>query len=180
MATQTTHYSLVKPAYEDQADVGVLNGDLDQIDELIYDANNDVRPVTKGGTGGATVAAARANLGLSLVDISSGVGITFNDATLFSLSAPIEAYRFGNVVQVYIAIRSSREIAQSVFTNVGTFTGLPAPVTEIHTPTVHSSASYQYHPVGRLSKTLQFSIRVFESAMRASNNGFAFTYLCEN
>lgn len=37
MATQTTHYSLVKPAYEDQADVGVLNGDLDQIDQLIYD-----------------------------------------------------------------------------------------------------------------------------------------------
>lgn len=42
MATQTTHYSLIKPAYEDQADVGVLNGDLDQIDELIYTANQDI------------------------------------------------------------------------------------------------------------------------------------------
>lgn len=65
MATQTTHYSLVKPAYEDQADVGVLNGDLDQIDELIYNANNDVRPVTKGGTGASTVPEAQANLGIS-------------------------------------------------------------------------------------------------------------------
>lgn len=67
MATQTTHYSLVKPAYEDQADVGVLNGDLDQIDELIYTANNDVRSVGKGGTGASTAAAARENLGLGSV-----------------------------------------------------------------------------------------------------------------
>lgn len=72
MATQTTHYSLIKPDYEDQADVGVLNGDLDQIDELIYNANNDVRTVSKGGTGATTAEEARENLGLGdvLNDVS--------------------------------------------------------------------------------------------------------------
>lgn len=36
MATQTTHYSLVKPAYDEQADIAVLNSDLDTIDEQMY------------------------------------------------------------------------------------------------------------------------------------------------
>lgn len=76
MATQTTHYSLVKPAYEDQADVGVLNGDLDQIDQLIYDANNDVRPVSKGGTGAATLPNAKANLGITSLENTLG-GVKF-------------------------------------------------------------------------------------------------------
>lgn len=54
MATQTTHYSLVKPAYEDQADVGVLNGDLDQIDELIYTANQDMTALGRSSDAGLT------------------------------------------------------------------------------------------------------------------------------
>lgn len=40
MATQTTHYSLVKPAYEDQADVQAINGNMDIIDEAMH--NNEV------------------------------------------------------------------------------------------------------------------------------------------
>lgn len=133
--------------------------------------------VGNGGTGATTALAARTNLGISLINISANVGFSFASTGAFSYST-IEAYRCGNVVQVYIALRNNNTISQGTYTTVGTFTGLPAPVIDTHSPTVHSSTTYQYLPVARLSTGLVLSIRVFDVDMKASNNGFAFTYLC--
>lgn len=38
MATQTTHYNLIKPGYDDVADVKDLNDNFDAIDEALYQA----------------------------------------------------------------------------------------------------------------------------------------------
>lgn len=40
MATNTEHYNLVKPDYADAADVGQLNGNMDIIDDLIWQLAN--------------------------------------------------------------------------------------------------------------------------------------------
>lgn len=64
MAEQTSHYGLIKPTYDEHADVEVLNENMDTIDEQIYAANTSVRAVNRGGTGAATAAEARTNLGL--------------------------------------------------------------------------------------------------------------------
>lgn len=37
MATNTSHYNLVKPAYTEPADIGVINGDMDLIDSALHD-----------------------------------------------------------------------------------------------------------------------------------------------
>lgn len=72
MADQTSHYGLIKPTYDEHADVEVLNENMDTIDEQIYAANTSVRAVARGGTGAATAAEARTNLGLGdvLDDVS--------------------------------------------------------------------------------------------------------------
>lgn len=46
MATTTTHYGLKKPEYTDAADIEDINGNMDDIDGLIYDLD------TKTGTVG--------------------------------------------------------------------------------------------------------------------------------
>ena len=160
-------------------DVSDLNNDAGYVTQQDIGALMPL-PVTMGGTGATTPAGARANLGLSLIDLSENVSITFDSPSDFSLNSPIEAYRCGNVVQVYIALHNNSTIAQGNYATIGTFSGLPAPVIETHVPTVHSSSTYKYLPVGRLSKSLVFSIRVFDVEMKSSNNGFAFTYLCED
>lgn len=40
MATQTTHYSLIKPAYDEAADIETINDNMDTIDEQMFDANS--------------------------------------------------------------------------------------------------------------------------------------------
>lgn len=80
MATQTTHYSLIKPAYDEAADIETINDNMDIIDTQLYNANNAVRAVNKGGTGASTEAAARSNLGLGSVlsdvsDLQDALGI---------------------------------------------------------------------------------------------------------
>ena len=41
MATQTTNYNLVKPSYDENADIAVVNGNMDIIDTKINELNNN-------------------------------------------------------------------------------------------------------------------------------------------
>lgn len=137
MATQTTHYSLVKPAYEDQADVGVLNGDLDQIDELIYDANNDVRPVSKGGTGGATVAAARENLGVDILmdKDTDAEGITWLSGSTTYVSSSnrtLVVYRRGKLGLIRCSINLTSTSTGTSYVDIGTLDAKFTPTTTIY------------------------------------------------
>lgn len=45
MATNTSHYNLVKPAYTEPADIGVINGDMDLIDSALYDHDTTLEKV---------------------------------------------------------------------------------------------------------------------------------------
>ena len=57
MATNTSHYNLVKPAYTEPADIGVINGDMDLIDSALHDhdttlgkVENSIAIVATGNT----------------------------------------------------------------------------------------------------------------------------------
>ena len=74
MATLTPNYGLTKPAYDESADVGVINDNMDAIDTALHDEvetltsaitteTTTARPIATGGTGATTAAAARTNLG---------------------------------------------------------------------------------------------------------------------
>ena len=74
MATLTPNYGLTKPAYDESADIGVINDNMDLIDTTIHDEvetlssaitteSTTARPIATGGTGATTAAAARENLG---------------------------------------------------------------------------------------------------------------------
>lgn len=76
MADQTSHYGLIKPTYDEQADVEVLNENMDTIDEQIYAANTSVRAVNRGGTGAATLSEAKENLGITSLENTLG-GVRF-------------------------------------------------------------------------------------------------------
>ena len=42
MATTTEHYGFAKPDGDDNVDITVLNGNMDAIDNLIYEANQAI------------------------------------------------------------------------------------------------------------------------------------------
>jgi hypothetical protein len=95
MAEQTSHYGLIKPTYDEHADVEVLNENMDTIDEQIYAANTSVRAVARGGTGAATAAEARTNLGLAkLMDQDDDTVITWLSAADTYVDANTRVCRF--------------------------------------------------------------------------------------
>ena len=74
MATLTTNYGLTKPAYDESADIGVINDNMDIIDTSLHSEvetlssaitteSTTARSIATGGTGATTAAAARENLG---------------------------------------------------------------------------------------------------------------------
>ncbi len=74
MATLTPNYGLTKPAYDESADIDVINGNMDILDTSLHDEvetltsaitteTTTARPIATGGTGATTAAAARTNLG---------------------------------------------------------------------------------------------------------------------
>lgn len=42
MATKTEHYEFVKPSGDDNVDIEVLNGNMDKLDTLLYEANEKI------------------------------------------------------------------------------------------------------------------------------------------
>ena len=44
MINTTEHYGLKKPDGEEKVDIGVLNWNMDKIDELLYDINQRIGP----------------------------------------------------------------------------------------------------------------------------------------
>lgn len=74
MATLTPNYGLTKPAYDESADIDVINGNMDILDTSLHSEvetlssaitteTTTARPIATGGTGATTAAAARTNLG---------------------------------------------------------------------------------------------------------------------
>lgn len=74
MATLTPNYGLTKPAYDESADIDVINGNMDILDTSLHNEvetlssaitteTTTARPIATGGTGATTAAAARTNLG---------------------------------------------------------------------------------------------------------------------
>lgn len=100
---QTEKYKLYKPDYTDEADIGYINQNMDKLDAHSHSLADDditgVLPITKGGTGAATAAAARTNLGLGAA-ATNGVSISVasSDTNLVTSGG------------VYNAIHSSVEI----------------------------------------------------------------------
>lgn len=159
MATLTPNYGLTKPAYDESADVGVINDNMDLIDTAIKGA--ETTP--------------------SLTDISSSVTFTFASTNFYlQPGGSVSAYRFGNLIMVSIPIRNDDSVSVDTFTVVGTFSGLPAPLEVVFTVSLHTSASFKYEVRAQLDTSCAFGIRVSEYAMKASNNRFTFVYLCGN
>lgn len=50
MATNTTNYNLVKPAYTEAADIAVVNGDMDKIDAALTAQSNGYALIANGNT----------------------------------------------------------------------------------------------------------------------------------
>lgn len=50
MPKETTNYSLKKPLYSENADVGVLNENLDALDEILTPTIEDIEPEGNKGT----------------------------------------------------------------------------------------------------------------------------------
>ena len=48
MASNTSHYNLVKPAYDEAADVAVINGNMDTIDSQMYSNEQGVNDLQNG------------------------------------------------------------------------------------------------------------------------------------
>lgn len=74
MATLTPNYGLTKPAYDESADIDVINGNMDILDTSLHSEvetltsaitteSTSARSIATGGTGATTAAAARTNLG---------------------------------------------------------------------------------------------------------------------
>lgn len=114
MATNTTNYNLVKPALTDAPpDITVMNPNWDTIDAKLKQALSGAResalPITSGGTGATTAAAARNALNvyskeevsssfnylkpLVVRAFSSGNTITSIDATTYDIYDVIEEGR---------------------------------------------------------------------------------------
>ena len=74
MATLTPNYGLTKPAYDESADIDVINDNMDILDTSLHSEvetltsaitteTTTARPIATGGTGATTADAARTNLG---------------------------------------------------------------------------------------------------------------------
>lgn len=50
MATNTTNYSLSKPAYGDTADIAVINSNMDKVDTALHGLGSSIAIVSKGNT----------------------------------------------------------------------------------------------------------------------------------
>lgn len=79
MATKTTNYNLVKPAYDEDADIAVINANMDIIDTKMKEIEN------AGGSGGTPVDAYTKQESDELlsnkVDKETGKGLSTNDYT---------------------------------------------------------------------------------------------------
>ena len=55
MSTNTSHYSLVKPGYDDERDIGVINSNMDTIDTTLYGKKNTQSAVSDPSASGTSV-----------------------------------------------------------------------------------------------------------------------------
>lgn len=69
MATNTSHYNLVKPAYSDTADIADINGNMDIIDSEIYNTNT-------------AIGALRSDFTRETGTCTAGTNITLNDVVV--------------------------------------------------------------------------------------------------
>jgi hypothetical protein len=79
MATKTANYNLTKPDYSDNADIGVINGNMDMIDAALEAKLDKTDKYVHPGTGTNPHGTTKADVGLDMVDnikqmpISGGV-----------------------------------------------------------------------------------------------------------
>jgi hypothetical protein len=78
MATNTTNYGWTKPSYEDEADIEVINGTFDSIDEQVKTNENNISWNTQNGVKNVYK--------ITNVPAVSGVTITKTDANTVSLN----------------------------------------------------------------------------------------------
>lgn len=104
MATNTTNYNLVKPAYTDTADIMDINDNMDTIDAKLKELEDEVTatvPVSKGGTGATTAGGARENLGLgTMATLNSPLAVNKGGTGSTSASAARTALGLGSIATV--------------------------------------------------------------------------------
>jgi len=88
--TRTTYFNLKKPASSDYVNIADLNDNADLTDAALHDLDQRTQPISKGGTGAATAAAARANLGVAAAEdaVRLRLAAEFRTAGTFTWTCP--------------------------------------------------------------------------------------------
>ena len=136
MAEQTSHYGLIKPTYDEHADVEVLNENMDTIDEQIYAANTSVRAVNRGGTGAATETEARTNLGVDILmdkdtDAETITWLSGSTTYVSSSNRALVVCRRGKLGILRCSINLTSTSTGTTYVDIGTLDAKFAPTTTI-------------------------------------------------